>query len=87
MTPSEMNIFKSLIAVAWADGNLGAPEQSMLEGLFWAFEASEAEERQLKEFAELKRTLEEAIERGELEPRREDAYYLEWLRQRSKPPE
>ena len=28
---------------------------------------------------ELKRMLEEAIEKGELEARREDAYYLEWL--------
>ena len=66
MTPSEMNIFKSLIAVAWADDNLGAPEQSMLEGLFWAFEASEDEERQLKEFAELKRTLEDDVPLDEL---------------------
>ena len=68
MTPSEMNIFKSLIAVAWADGNLGAPEQSMLEGLFWAFEASEDEERQLKEFAELERTLEDDVPLDELNP-------------------
>jgi poly(A) polymerase len=30
---------------------------------------------------ELKRALEEAVERGELEPRREDAYYLAWLEQ------
>jgi poly(A) polymerase len=31
---------------------------------------------------ELKRMLEEAIERGELEARREDSYYLEWLEPR-----
>ncbi len=31
---------------------------------------------------ELKHELEAAIERGELEPRREDAYYLAWLSQR-----
>jgi poly(A) polymerase len=35
---------------------------------------------------ELKRELEAAIERGELEPRREDAYYLAWLSQRIAPP-
>jgi len=35
---------------------------------------------------ELKRMLEEAIERGELEPRREDEYYLAWLAERIAPP-
>lgn len=61
MTPSEMNILKSLIAVAWADGNLDAPEQSMIDGLLWAFDASETEERELVEFARHKRTLAEDI--------------------------
>jgi tellurite resistance protein len=68
MTPSEINIFKSLIAVAWADGDLGAPEQDMLEGLFWAFDASEDEERQLKEFAEVKRTLADDVPLDDLNP-------------------
>ncbi len=40
-----------------------------------------------RQIGELKRTLEEAIERGELEPRREDAYYLAWLEPRVKPAE
>src|SRR5688500_17595059 len=66
MTPSEMSIFKSLIAVAWADGTFGASEQSMLDGLFWAFDASEDEERALKEFAQVKRTLADDVPLGEL---------------------
>jgi poly(A) polymerase len=32
-----------------------------------------------RQIGELKQLLEQAIERGELEPRREDAYYLTWL--------
>jgi poly(A) polymerase len=38
-----------------------------------------------RRIGELKRSLEEAIERGELEPRREDEYYLAWLSERIVP--
>lgn len=68
MTPSEMNIFKSLIAVAWADGNLDAPEQGMIDGLLWAFEASDDEEQELREFAKQKRTLADDVPLGDLSP-------------------
>lgn len=57
MTPSEMNVFKSLVAVAWADGTLDEPEQAMIDGLLWAFEASDQEEQDLREYAKSKRTL------------------------------
>lgn len=68
MTPSEMNIFKSLIAVAWADGTLDEPEQSMIDGLLWAFEASDEEENELREFAEQKRTLADDVPLADLSP-------------------
>jgi uncharacterized membrane protein YebE (DUF533 family) len=66
MTPSEVNIFKSLIAVAWADGTVDEPEQSMIDGLVWAFGASEEEEKELAEFAAKKRTLKKDVPVEEL---------------------
>lgn len=68
MTPSEMNILKSLVAVAWADGKLDAPEESMIDGLVWAFDASQAEERELVEYAKHKRTLAQDVPLDELGP-------------------
>lgn len=56
MTPNELTILKSLVAVAWADGDVAAPEQGILDGLLWAFGASEEEEAALREFAKEKRT-------------------------------
>lgn len=66
MTPSEMTIFKSLIAVAWADGTLDEPEQSMIDGLLWAFGASDEEEQELQQFAKTKRTLKKDVPAGAL---------------------
>ena len=57
MTESEVNIFKSLVAVAWADGSLDEPEQDMIDRLLWAFGASDDEEKELREFAKQKRSL------------------------------
>jgi len=57
MKPNEKSIVKSLIAVAWADGKLEAPERSMIDGLLWAFEADADEERELGEYAKKKRSL------------------------------
>jgi len=59
MTPSETNLFKALVAVAWADGKFTEPEQGMIEALLWAFGASEEEEAELKEYSTKKRTLAE----------------------------
>ena len=58
MTPSERNIVKSLIAVAWADGKLEQPESGVIEGLLCGFDASEDEEAELLEYARTPRTLE-----------------------------
>jgi tellurite resistance protein len=58
MTPGEKNIVRSLVAVAWADGRLESGEASVIEGLLTGFDASEAEERELLEYARTRRTLE-----------------------------
>ncbi|HET7542840.1 MAG TPA: TerB family tellurite resistance protein [Polyangiaceae bacterium] len=57
MTPGEKNIVKCLVAVAWADGKVAAPESGVIEGLLCGFDASEEEERELLDYARRKRTL------------------------------
>lgn len=61
MTPSEKNIVKSLVAVAWADGKLEQPESGVIEGLLCGFDASEAEEKEILEYAKERRTLDEDV--------------------------
>src|SRR5687768_6395481 len=60
MTPSEKNIVKCLVAVAWADGKLAAPEAGVIEGMLCGFDASEEEERELLQYAKQRRTLTDA---------------------------
>jgi uncharacterized tellurite resistance protein B-like protein len=74
MTPSEKNIVKSLVAVAWADGKLAAPEAGVIEGMLCGFDASEEEERELLQYAKQKRTLTEDAPIAELS--REDRELL-----------
>jgi uncharacterized membrane protein YebE (DUF533 family) len=57
MTPGEKNIVKCLVAVAWADGRLAAPESGIIEGLLCGFDASSEEERELLDYAKYRRTL------------------------------
>lgn len=57
MTPSQMNIFKALVAVAWADGTVSEPEQGMIDALLWAFEASDAEEAELRAYVAKKQVI------------------------------
>src|SRR6478672_10429615 len=66
MTPSEKNIVKSLVAVAWADGKLAAPEAGVIEGMLCGFDASEEEERELLQYAKQKRTLSDDAPSAEL---------------------
>ena len=66
MTPSERNIVKSLIAVAWADGKLEQPEAGVIEGLLCGFDASKDEEAELLEYARTPRTLEADIPLAQL---------------------
>lgn len=57
MTPGEKNIVKCLVAVAWADGKVAAPESGVIEGLLCGFDASEDEEKEILDYAKHKRTL------------------------------
>jgi tellurite resistance protein len=57
MTPGEKNIVKCLVAVAWADGKVAAPESGVIEGLLCGFDASDDEEREILDYAKHKRTL------------------------------
>jgi tellurite resistance protein len=66
MTPSEKNIVRSLVAVAWADGKLESGESSVIEGLLTGFDATDAEEQELLEYARTRRTLEKDIPLADL---------------------
>ncbi len=59
MTPREKAIVEALVAVAWADGELQAPEAGVIEGLLSGFDASPEEEREILEWAEAPRSLRE----------------------------
>jgi tellurite resistance protein len=66
MTPTELCIVKSLVAIAWADGKFAEPEQGMIDSLLWAFGASDEEEAELREYASKKRTLKDDVPLDEL---------------------
>lgn len=66
MTPSEKNIVKSLVAVAWADGQVADGESSVIEGLLTGFDATEAEEKEILDYARTERTLEKDIPLADL---------------------
>lgn len=66
MTPAERNIVKSLIAVAWADGQMESSEASVVEGLLVGFDASESEETELLEWAKTPRSLDADIPVAEM---------------------
>lgn len=58
MTPSEKNVLRSLVAVAWADGQMAEGETGVIDGLLSGFDASEEEEAEILEYARSPRTLE-----------------------------
>ncbi len=68
MTPTEKTILKSLVAVAWADGQLKEPETGVLDALIWAFDANEADAAEIREFASKKRTFKDDIPVDGLSP-------------------
>jgi tellurite resistance protein len=53
VTPNDKAVLKCLVAVAWADGQVDQPEVGMIDGLLWAYGASEADEAELRDFAKL----------------------------------
>jgi uncharacterized membrane protein YebE (DUF533 family) len=60
MTPQEKSILRVLVAVAWVDGGMQAPEAGVIDGLLAGFDASPEEEAELQEFAKTPRTLRDA---------------------------
>jgi tellurite resistance protein len=57
MRDENMAIVKSLVSVAWADGEFADKERDMVEALINAFEASEEEAAQIRTYAAEKRTI------------------------------
>ncbi|MFO0547063.1 MAG: DUF533 domain-containing protein [Polyangiaceae bacterium] len=52
-------IIKALVSVAWADGHFGPQEKEMLDALLAAFDASEDAAKELRAYAETKRSMED----------------------------
>ena len=67
MSPENEAIVKSLVSVAWADGEFADSERELLSGLLEAFQASEAQAASIRTYAETKRSLED-IPLEELSP-------------------
>ena len=57
MTPADMKILRSLVAVAWADGKMAKAERQVLDGLLSGFGADEKEAKEIREWAAKTRTL------------------------------
>lgn len=64
MTPQETMVVRALVAVAWADGDMQAPETGVIEGLLAGFDASDAETAEVLEFARTPRTLRDIVVEG-----------------------
>jgi uncharacterized tellurite resistance protein B-like protein len=59
MSPENVAILKSLVSVAWSDGEFAASEREMLDALLTAFDADEEQSKQLREYAATKRSIED----------------------------
>ena len=57
MHEQDKALLQSLVAVAWADGKFETSETEMLEALLSAFHASDAESKELRAYAAVKRSL------------------------------
>ncbi|MGO8996325.1 MAG: TerB family tellurite resistance protein [Polyangiaceae bacterium] len=65
MHEQDIAIVKALVPVAWADGEFADQEMETLDALLDAYSATEEERKALKEYAKVKRTLDD-IELQEL---------------------
>jgi uncharacterized membrane protein YebE (DUF533 family) len=65
MQEKTMGIVKSLVSVAWADGEFHEKEREMVEALIAAFEANEEEAKEIRAYAGEKKTLDD-VPLGEL---------------------
>ncbi|MBK9266547.1 MAG: TerB family tellurite resistance protein [Polyangiaceae bacterium] len=54
-----MAVLKSLVSVAWADGTFADAEKEMVDALIAAFEASDEEAKEIRDYAGQKRSLDD----------------------------
>ncbi|MGH7329521.1 MAG: TerB family tellurite resistance protein, partial [Polyangiaceae bacterium] len=54
-----MAIVKALVPVAWADGVFDAKEKEMLEALLDAFQASDDEKKEMRDYAAQKKSIDD----------------------------
>ncbi len=59
MHAENVAILKSLVSVAWADGDYGESEREMVDALLIAFDANETQAKEMRAYAETKRTLDD----------------------------
>lgn len=59
MHDQNMAILKSLVSVAWADGEFAEKERQMVEALLAAFEADEHQAAEIRKYAAEKKTLDD----------------------------
>ncbi len=59
MHEQDMAILKSLVAVAWVDGQFASEEREHLDALISAFGATESEATEVRDFAAIPRTLDD----------------------------
>jgi uncharacterized tellurite resistance protein B-like protein len=59
MHEQNMAIVKSLVSVAWADGEFAQQEREMIEALIAAFEANEDEAKEIRAYAAEKKSLDD----------------------------
>lgn len=59
MHDQNMAILKSLVSVAWADGEYADKEREMVDALLAAFEASEEQAAEIRRYAAEKKTLDD----------------------------
>ena len=57
MHEQDKAILKSLVSVAWADGRVSHEETEVLEALLQAFEATDSEATELREYAKTPRSI------------------------------
>jgi tellurite resistance protein len=59
MHAQNMAIVKSLVSVAWADGTYADAEREMVEALISAFEANDDQAKDIRAYADSKKTVED----------------------------
>ena len=59
MQDYQKTMVKSLVAVAWADGRLQGEESEVIDAVLSAFEASDAEAEEIREYAKTPKSLDD----------------------------